>query len=179
MSGDELDFDNPPPEDSGKPRERSERSKRRDNARARERQGDVGRRLGTIFERLAQSVEGRGDEELAEMIREDREAMVGGLVNLTSKAPGLAPGVMAVLAVLEPLIAFGRIFRLLLRRTGDRRAERLAAWEAEQSGRPVPAPMPEGFEPPEEDWGVRPAPLPGQRVEEVEDDAVARPWLLP
>lgn len=155
--------------DEPKPRERSERSQRRDRARERDKQGDVSRRLGTIFERLAQSVEGRGDDELAAMIREDREAMVGGLVNLTSKAPALAPAVLGVLAVLEPLIAFGRIFRLLLRRAGERREARYAEWGPDANyGEPgefvAGQPVPGGFEPP--------------AAEEDAEEHVARPWDL-
>lgn len=159
MSGDELDLErgDPDKEEGGRPR--SERSQRRDRAREKERQGDVGKRLGTIFERLAQSVEGRGDDELAGMIREDKEAMVGGLVSVTSKAPALAPGVLGVLAVLEPLIAFGRILRLLLRRAGERRGR---GWEDEGPDEADGRQMPGAVE-----------------VEEDDEENVARPWLEP
>lgn len=165
MSPPELDLTRGAGDEDAEPRERSERSKRRDRARERERQGDVGKRLGTIFERLAQSVEGRGDEELASMIREDKDAMVGGLVSLTSRAPALAPGVLGALAVLEPLIAFGRILRLLARRAGERRAAR-AGWEPDSSyGEPgeYGQQMPGAFE---------------GGDEEEDEDNVARPWEL-
>jgi hypothetical protein len=157
----ELDLDNPGPEPEP---QRSERSQRRDRARERDRRGDLGNRLGAIFERLAQSVEGRGDDELAAMIREDKAAMVGGLVSLTSRAPALAPGVLAALAIVEPLIAFGRIFRLLLRRAAWRREEAAQArdgWEYE--------PEPEG--------GVQ-VPQAFDGPAEPEEEFVARPWDL-
>lgn len=101
-----------------KPRGGSERSNRRHRA-------DIKERLYAVFSRLADSLEGRGDAELAGMIREDSRAMVEGLASLVKRAPGFAGPIMGVLSVLEPLIAFGRILRLLGRRLGERRASRL------------------------------------------------------
>jgi len=145
QKGPPADDENPPP------RGRSERSTRRHRA-------DIRDRLTTVFERLADSLEGRGDEELAGMIREDTKAMVGGLVNVTKRAPGLATPILGALAVLEPLIAFGRVFRLILRRAGERRAAALP--EPVYADEPPPA---------------APAPPPEDRPEE---SFIAEPWRL-
>jgi hypothetical protein len=156
----ELDLERPPDDDDPTPRKggrQSERTERRHRA-------NISDRLTTIFDRLADSLEGRGDLELAEMIREDKKAMVGGLVSVTRRAPAIAPAIMAVLSVLEPLIAFGRVFRLLGRSMGDRRAARAEAWE-EPIGGEEPTAQPGGAH-----VGIVPAPVP--------EDATARPWDL-
>lgn len=122
---DELDLEQGQPgedEQSGggsrPPRGESERSQRR-------RRADIRERLHAVFSRLADALEGRGDVELAGYIREDQKAMVEGLASLVKRAPGLGAPVMGTLAVLEPVIAFGRIIRLLGRRLGERRAAAL------------------------------------------------------
>ncbi len=148
----ELKFDRPPEEDDAperKPRGQSERSQRRQRA-------DIRERLTTIFERLADSLEGRGDAELAAVIREDSRAMVGGLVSVTRRVPAAAGVIVGGLAVLEPLIAFGRVLRLLLRRAGERREAAAAAWEEPQDDEPA-APEPEPAE---------------------DEPAIAEPWKL-
>jgi hypothetical protein len=115
---------------SSKPRGQSERSSRRHRA-------DIKERLYAIFARLADSLEGRGDLELAGIIREDSRAMVEGLASLVKRAPGFAPPILGVLAVLEPLIAFGRILRLLGRRLRDRReAGPEEGWDAGDEAAP-------------------------------------------
>lgn len=146
-----------PEEERPRKRGESERSQRRHRASIRE-------RLFAIFDTLADSLEGRGDLELAGIIREDSRAMVGGLESLIRKVPAMAAPILGGLAVLEPLIAFGRIFRLLARRVRERREEALeaAAYEAEgvygEGEEPAPAPAP-------------PAP--------AEDEVpIARPWDL-
>ena len=124
----ELDFTKPPREDDDGPkpeRGKSDRSKRRHAA-------DIRGRLETVLTRLADSLEGRGDAELATMIREDQKAMVGGLLSVTRRVPAAAGVIVAGLSVLEPLIAFGRVFRLLLGRVADRRAAAYAEWEQQQ-----------------------------------------------
>src|SRR5438552_3054389 len=109
---DELDLEHGPKDEEereDRKRGESERSQRRKRA-------DIRERLFAIFDRLADSLEGRGDEELAGMIREDSRAMVGGLASLVRRAPGFGPPILGALAVLEPVIAFGRIFRVLVGR---------------------------------------------------------------
>lgn len=155
MSGElSLEGGQEPEEDGGggKPRGQSERSRRRHRA-------DIRDRFQTVFDRIADSLEGRGDAELAGMIREDSQAMVGGLVSVTKRVPAASGVILGGLAVLEPLIAFGRIFRLLLRRLGDRRAQ--AAYEAEL-----------------EEPGYEQEPPPPAAPEVEEASPVARPWDL-
>ena len=152
--------DDEPEED--RPRGQSERSQRRHRASIRE-------RLFSIFDALADSLEGRGDEELAGIIREDSRAMVGGLESLIRKVPAMASPILGGLAVLEPLIAFGRIFRLLTRRMRERREAALeAAYYEEQ-------PVPDSDEP-------APAPEPAPTLERegipLAGEDVARPWDL-
>lgn len=101
--------------------ERSERSKRRDRQREREQTGNLAGRLQAIFDRLAQRFEGKGDAELAAIIREDSRAMVGGLVSLTKRVPGAASPILLLLGVVEPVLAFGRLFRVLAGRWAARR----------------------------------------------------------
>jgi hypothetical protein len=114
----DIDLERPEPEE--KPA--SDRRRESDERQGRRKRADIRERLFAIFNRLADSREGRGDVELAAMIREDSRAMVEGLLSVTRRAPGLAPAIMGALAVLEPLIAFGRIAKLLGGRFAERRA---------------------------------------------------------
>ena len=163
-------------EESREERERgaSERTQRRRRAEERERQGDLQSRLHAIFARLADALEGRGDYELAGMIREDQKAMVGGLASAVKRVPAMGGAVIGVLAILEPLIAFGRIFRLLLRRLGERRREALEGFEEvpaeELYAEPAPAPAPAA----EVDLAGE------ERAPDIplEGENVARPWDL-
>jgi hypothetical protein len=92
-------------------------------ARTRRRhEGELRGRLSDVFERLAEWLEGRGDAELAGIIREDSKAMVGGLVSLTRPAAWLRPPMLAALSVVEPVLAFGRVLRVLGGRWAERRA---------------------------------------------------------
>jgi hypothetical protein len=118
-------------------------------ARTRRRhEGELRGRLGDVFERLAEWLEGRGDAELAGIIREDSKAMVGGLVSLTRPAAWLRPPMLAALSVVEPVLAFGRVFRVLGGRWVARRerialerqeAELAAQFAAEQEAEAEPA----------------------------------------
>lgn len=121
-------------------RGQSERSQRRHRA-------DIRERLFAIFDRLADSLEGRGDAELAGIIREDSRAMVNGLASLVKRAPGFGPPIMGLLAVLEPLLAFGRILRLLGRRWRERRLEEREAYDPGLYEADHPQPEPEEPEP--------------------------------
>lgn len=162
----------------------SDRTKRRHKAQARREQEAIETRLGTIFSRLADSLEGRGDYELAEMIREDTKAMVGGLSSMARRVPAAAGAIVGGLAVLEPLIAFGRVFRLLLRRAGERRASAdQEVWLDGQGGdwSPEPEPgnvhhpflaadEPEPEDEPEDDGGTVIDGIP------IDGPDVAKPW---
>ena len=167
------------PEEDKPERGTSERTQRRQRARERERGADIEGRLYAIFGRLADALEGRGDEELAGMIREDTKAMVGGLVSVVKRVPAAAGAVVGGLAVLEPLIAFGRIFRLLLRRAAERRREALEGYEPvpEEELHPQPAPAPEpAVDLAGEDEGVARV---GDLEVPIAGPDVARPWELP
>ena len=86
---------------------------------------EIESRLERILSRLAELREGRGDDELAGALREDTQAIAGSIVSVTK--PFGAPArrlVLTGLAVAEPLLAFGRIGRILAGRLAARR-ERL------------------------------------------------------
>lgn len=115
------------------------RTRRRHNAELRE-------RLGKVLERAAEWREARGDHELAAVLREDKQAIIGGLVSLTGPFLWLYGPLIAGLQVLEPVMAFGRVLRIMGVRMADRRARRQAERELELE--PDPAPEP----PPAEPW---------------------------
>lgn len=85
---------------------------------------DLKSRLHTVFDRIADAAEARGDDELASTIRTDRDVMATGLVSFTRPFMALRTPLLLVLAVVEPLMAFSRIGRLMFGRVLDRRAER-------------------------------------------------------
>lgn len=85
---------------------------------------DLRARLETIFDRIGDAAEARGDEELADVVREDKEVMAGGLVSLTTPFKALRTPLLFALGIVEPVMAFSRIVRLMLGRTLDHRAEK-------------------------------------------------------
>lgn len=113
-------------EDSGtkKPPPSSSRSSRSSNAKKSSTDNDLKSRLHTVFDRIADAAEARGDSELAEVLREDRDVMATGLVSLTRPLAALRTPLLAVLAIIEPVMAFSRIGRLAFGRVLVRRAER-------------------------------------------------------
>lgn len=82
---------------------------------------DLKARLLTCFERIADAAEARGDEELAGAVREDMGVMAGSLVSLTRPLTALRAPLLLGLAVLEPVMAFSRLGRLMFGRLTDRR----------------------------------------------------------
>lgn len=84
-------------------------------------------RLHSVFDRVADSVEARGDEELAEILREDRDVMAQGLVSLTRPFLPLRTVIMLGLSVVEPVMAFGRLGRLVVERVLINRAAKHGA----------------------------------------------------
>jgi hypothetical protein len=83
-------------------------------------------RLTGVFDRIAEAADARGDEELADIIREDRDVMAGGIVSLTRPFMALRAPVVLALAIVEPVMAFGRLARLMIGRAMVNRAERKA-----------------------------------------------------
>jgi hypothetical protein len=79
-------------------------------------------RLDRMFERLATSLEAREEFELAGVIREERKAMSGGLVLLTQHFDVLRDPLLRLLGFVEPVVAFGRVGRIIARRIVERRA---------------------------------------------------------
>lgn len=77
-------------------------------------------RLDRAFDRIAKAVETRGDDELAAVIREDSEAMGQGLVSLTRSVKLLRGPLLFMLNLIEPVLAFGRIGRILFIRFRER-----------------------------------------------------------
>jgi hypothetical protein len=82
---------------------------------------EISSRLDRLFDRIAQWRESREDEELASAVREDTEMMVSGVVSLTGSFPFLRTPLIMLLSILEPLLAFGRVVRILVGRWMARR----------------------------------------------------------
>jgi hypothetical protein len=87
---------------------------------------DLAERLYGCFERIANALDERGDEELADILREDAGIMAQGLVSLTRPFTILRTPLLATIAVVEPVLAFGRVVRVAAYRWSDRRAEKHA-----------------------------------------------------
>lgn len=79
-------------------------------------------RLDRTFDRIALALEARGDAELADTIREDKTAMSQGLVSLTRSVKALRSPFLMLLNLVEPVLAFGRVGRILYVRLAERRA---------------------------------------------------------
>lgn len=95
---------------------------------------DLKSRLAACFTRIADAAENRGDMELAEIIREDTDVMAGGLVSLTRPIRALRTPIVLVLGIVEPVMAFSRVTRVMVGRLLDHRAERRADREPEPLG---------------------------------------------
>lgn len=79
-------------------------------------------RVIEVIEALANNRQDRGDDELADALRHDENSMAGGIESLVRHVPGAKSPIMLILGVVEPVLAFGRIAGLLLRRIGMRRS---------------------------------------------------------
>lgn len=87
-------------------------------------------RLDRTFDRLAEWRGSRGDAELAQVIEEDKEQMGQGLVSVTRIIPWVRGPLLMFLNLLEPVLAFWRVGRILFSRWVWRREQ--AAMEAQQ-----------------------------------------------
>jgi hypothetical protein len=108
-------------------------------------------RMDTAFSKIADQMDAREDEELAEAIRDERHAMSQGLVSLTGSITPLRPLLVLVLSLIEPVLAFWRVGRILFLRFLTWRERRIVAaqqaeWEraAQESGTVTPANVPVG-----------------------------------
>lgn len=93
-------------------------------------------RLTEMFDRISEAFAVREDDELAELFHEDAEIMAAGLVSLTRPFKAVRVIVTTAVAIIEPLLAFGRIARVLAVRWVERRQMRAqeAALAAEANG---------------------------------------------
>lgn len=85
---------------------------------------DLRTRIAGIFARIADASEARGDQVLADILREDMQVMAVGLVSLTRPVRALRAPLLFALGVIEPVMAFSRTGRIMLERLLDRRAAR-------------------------------------------------------
>jgi len=115
-------------------------SRRSTSASARDKiEQELTARLDRTFTSLAKTMEARGDDELAAVIREEAEVMGQGVISLTRNVKVLRGPLLFLLNLIEPVMAFGRIGRLLYSRFRERqwRIQQERAEQAEQAGEQV------------------------------------------
>lgn len=100
---------------------RRERTKKTSTRRTVPTEADLKGRLAACIDRIAAAAEVREDEELAEILHEDRDIIVNGLVSLTRPFRALRAPLVVLLAIIEPVMAFTRIGRLMLERVMTRK----------------------------------------------------------
>lgn len=81
-------------------------------------------RIMGVFDRLTASMVARGDERLAQIIQDDAQVMAAFLVTFTRPFAAIRGILLGVVSLIEPALAFGRLFRELAGRWAQRRAER-------------------------------------------------------
>lgn len=145
-----LTIGEPDPDESPAARRRRERRERggdtgsssRTRSSSSSKSDDSGlvTRLDTAFVKLADQMLARGDDELAEALREERHAMSQGLVSLTATLTLLRLPLVVFMSLVEPVLAFWRVGRILFVRLlawRERRIaetqQRQAEWEAAQA----------------------------------------------
>lgn len=115
-----------PGDDRDRSGERKSRERKRAPKPTSRADNELRGRLGDQLDRIAAALAERGDEELADIVREDAEVMARGLVSLTRPFRVLRAVLITVVSIIEPMIAFGRLFRLIAERWAVRRAQRAA-----------------------------------------------------
>lgn len=135
---DELDLERGDPSraEERRSRRRSARSDTSGESKPRDDKLDreLHSRLVDAFDQVVEWREARDDEELATAISEDKEKMAKGLVSLTHAVVPLRQPLLIFLGFVEPVMAFGRVGRILATRWVTRRqqqAEEMAAAQAE------------------------------------------------
>ena len=96
---------------------------------------EVRSRLERTFDRIIKSRRSHDDEELATVIEEDAEAMTQGIVDATTGIPFLRSPLLMALNVIEPVLAFSRVGRILFYRFLERRARK--SQERHQQENPI------------------------------------------
>lgn len=84
-------------------------------------------RLDRLWDRVVKAREARDDEELAEAVREDAEAMTQGFISITSSVPFLRMPLIMFLNIAEPVLAFNRVGRIIFWRVISWRQRRIEA----------------------------------------------------
>lgn len=90
---------------------------------------DLRSRLEDVFARIADAAEARGDMDLAAVLREDSPVMATGLVSLTRPVRALRTPIVMLLGIVEPVMAFSRVTRMMFYRFLDRRGATMEAPE--------------------------------------------------
>jgi hypothetical protein len=101
----------------------------------------IAAQVARTFDRIVKALEDREDEELATVIEEDKDAMSRGIVSLTRNVKQLRKPLIVVLNLIEPLLAFGRVGRILLLRFAERRARVMAEREMAAAQQAPPSTM--------------------------------------
>lgn len=85
--------------------------------------------LRVVLDRVAEQREVKGDDELAEAIRETKDAIVKGFMQVTKTVAVLRQPLIFVLAIADPILAFWKVGSILTRRWFERRARKLQEYE--------------------------------------------------
>jgi hypothetical protein len=148
---DELDLEHGIPERGEEPRRRrrsttSESAKDKPNGDKLDK--ELYARLIGAFDQLAEWRAARDDAELANAFDEDKDKMARGLTSFTHAITPARKPLIIFLSFVEPVLAFGRIGRILAerfvarrQRIAEERAAAQAEWEAAQDGtnyQPIP-----------------------------------------
>lgn len=104
----------------------SAKSPRGGAAKQRANDSDLKSRLVTVLDRIIDNADARGDEELSEILREDRDVIANGIVSFTRPFMVLRTPILLLLAVVEPVMSFWRIGGLMVGRVLYNRAARRA-----------------------------------------------------
>lgn len=104
-------------------------------------EAELSSRLERVFDRIVKALVMRDDEELAQVVREDSEAMSQGLISLTRSVKFLRSPLLMILNLVEPVLAFGRVGRILIGRWIERRNRKFQEQEEQtvnSNGQPIP-----------------------------------------
>lgn len=133
----ELNLDGRTEEEvTGKPDDRSEpERKRRTGAkpgRPSNREKELRSGLSGVRDRFLDRLDERGDEELADALRKDGQAIIDGAVKLARNVPAVAAPLLLAVRLIEPVLAFGHLARVLIARVAVRRQARAEQQQAEE-----------------------------------------------